>query len=207
MSTATAGTTATRPGWSGSSSARRRCSASCTRENFPVKWAAGAANFAFDDDWEKRNVWVVEGVSKLPQYAYSKRVIFIDKETWVVLYSDIYDRAGKLWKVWINDFSFRKQAFPGADIKYRDEMRLPPAIVMVDMQLVARDQGEPAEPTLPGRAGLVFQPGGGFRYDPRVVHRCGDGRCGALASLAGGARRSASFSFGTSPRELGRLHG
>ena len=59
-----------------------RCSASFHAENFPVKWAAGAADFAFDDKWEKRKVWVVEGVSKLPQYAYSKRVLYIDKESY-----------------------------------------------------------------------------------------------------------------------------
>ena len=32
-------------------------------------------------------------VTKLPQYAYSKRVLFIDKETWGIPYSDIYDRS------------------------------------------------------------------------------------------------------------------
>ena len=38
------------------------------------------------------DLWVIEGTSKLPQYAYGKRLIFIDKEAWVVPYSDIFDR-------------------------------------------------------------------------------------------------------------------
>jgi hypothetical protein len=105
-------------------------------QNYPVKWASGGADFAFDDVWEKRKVHVVEGVSKLAQYAYSKRVLFIDDEAWAVPYSDIYDRAGQLWKVWVNDFSFRKEPFPGAKLStYPEEQAYVPAIVMVDMQL------------------------------------------------------------------------
>ena len=37
-------------------------SASLHAENFPVKWAEGGGDFVFDDVWEKRDVWVVEGV-------------------------------------------------------------------------------------------------------------------------------------------------
>jgi hypothetical protein len=105
-------------------------------ESFPVKWGTGGADFAFEDVWEKRKVWVIEGVSKLPQYAYGKRLLFIDKEAWVVPYSDIFDRAGELWKVWINAFSFKKKPFPAArDSVYEDDMGFLPAIVMVDVQL------------------------------------------------------------------------
>ena len=101
-------------------------------ENYPVKWAAGGADFAFDDGWEKRKVHVVEGVSKLAQYAYSKRILFIDNETWAVPYSDIYDRSGQLWKIWVNEFSFRKQPFPGAKLStYAEEQAYAPSIVMV----------------------------------------------------------------------------
>src|SRR5439155_467334 len=72
----------------------------------------------------------------LPQYAYGKRVLFIDKETWGIPYTDIYDRSGELWKIWINDVGFRKKAFEGAGVlEYEDELPFAPAIVMVDMQL------------------------------------------------------------------------
>lgn len=125
-------------------------------KSFPVKWAKGSGNFAFDDVWEKREVWVVEGVSKQPQYAYSKRIIYIDKEAWVVLYSDIYDRAGNLWKVWINDYSFKKSAFPGAPIVYASEMGFGPAITMVDMQLVHATKASLPSPRFPGEQGIYF---------------------------------------------------
>jgi len=129
-------------------------------ENYPVKWAPGGANFAFDDVWEKRKVWVVEGKSKLPQYAYSKRVIVIDKESYAVLYSDIYDRAGNLWKVWLNQFSFRPKAFAAAKTDYPDgEMGFLPSIVMVDMQLVHATKASLPSERFPGEEGWYFNQG------------------------------------------------
>jgi hypothetical protein len=105
-------------------------------QNFPVKWAPGGSDFGFDDVWEKRAVYIVEGTSRLPQYAYSKRVIYIDKEAWGVPYSDMYDRSGALWKVWVNLFTMRKEPFAGAKIsKYEHEAPFVPAVVVVDMQL------------------------------------------------------------------------
>jgi len=102
----------------------------------PVKWQE-PEDWAFDDVWEPRRVYVVEGTSKLPQYAYGKRVIFIDKEGWVVTHSDIYDRAGQLWKVWVNLYSYKKEAIPGARVsRYPEEMAFLHAISMLDTQLV-----------------------------------------------------------------------
>jgi hypothetical protein len=129
-------------------------------ENYPVKWAAGGNDFAFDDVWEKRNVHVVEGVSKLAQYAYSKRVLFIDDEMWAVPYSDIYDRAGQLWKIWVNQFSMRKQPFPGAKLSnYEDEMPYLPSIVMVDMQLQHATKAALPSHKFPGEEGWYFNLG------------------------------------------------
>jgi hypothetical protein len=128
-------------------------------QNFPAKWAAGSANFAFDEVWEKRNVWVLEGTSKLAQYAYSKRILWIDKESYVVLYSDIYDRAGNLWKVWLNDFTFRTAAFPGAAITYPDEQAFLPAIVMVDIQASHATKATLPSNRFPGEQGWYFNQG------------------------------------------------
>ena len=125
--------------------------------NYPVKWAAGGADYAFDDVFEKRKVYVVEGISKLAQYAYGKRVLFIDKETFTVPYSDIYDRAGQLWKIWINQFTFRKQPFPGAKLAiYPDERAFLPSIVMVDMQLSHATKAALPSHRYPGEEGWYF---------------------------------------------------
>jgi hypothetical protein len=127
-------------------------------QNSPVKWAT-PADWAFDDTWEKRNVWVVEGISKLPQYAYSKRVIFIDKETLAAIYSDIYDRSGELWKVWVNDYSFRKSVPGSGAITYDDELPFLPSIMMVDMQLEHATKASLPSPRFPGEQGWYFHQG------------------------------------------------
>jgi len=103
------------------------------RENYIPKRCPGGADFVYCDNWEKRRAYVIEGTSKLPQYAYGKRVLYIDTEAWVVLHSDIYDKRGELWKVWLEFFSYRKQA-PGSSIVYDDEVGFTSA-VMVDTQL------------------------------------------------------------------------
>jgi hypothetical protein len=103
-------------------------------KSWPVKYGEGSGDFAFDDNWEKREVYVVEAKSKLPQYAYSKRVIFVDKEAWVIPYTDIYDQAGELWKAWVNLYRMRTAPFDGAP-EEPDVMPWLPSIFMVDMQL------------------------------------------------------------------------
>jgi hypothetical protein len=106
-------------------------------ENFPVKYGENSSDFAFEDVWEPRKVYVVEAVSQLPQYAYGKRVIFVDKEVFIIPYSDIYDKAGQLWKVWVNQFMVAKEPYPGAppEGQYPDDMLWTPSITMVDVQL------------------------------------------------------------------------
>lgn len=135
-------------------------------ENFPVKWGEAPTDWTFDDVWEKRQVYVIEGVSKLPQYAYSKRVIFIDKEAWTVPYSDIYDQAGELWKIWINLYSFRKNAPVSDPINYPDEMGFVPAIVMVDMQLEHATKAALPSHRYAGEQGWYFNQGEKSGVDP-----------------------------------------
>jgi len=128
-------------------------------ENFPAKWH-DQVDWAFDEVWEKRRVYVVEGISKLPQYAYSKRIIFMDKEAWLIPYSDIYDQSGELWKIWINNFEFRHKAFDGRDvIEYPDEWGFDAAIVMVDIQLEHATRASLPSSRFPGEQGWYFNQG------------------------------------------------
>src|SRR5207249_1161973 len=83
-------------------------------QHFPVKWD-DKVDWAFDDVWEKRKVRVVEGVSKLSQYAFGKRVLYIDNEAWGIPYSDMYDQSGELWKIWINDATVRRKISDAPD--------------------------------------------------------------------------------------------
>lgn len=110
--------------------------ASFHSENLPVKWQAGSANYMHDDLWEPRDVVIVEGVSKLPQYAYSKRVIYIDKEVTRIPYTDMYDQAGELWKIWVNNYKVAQRPIPTAKYGFDYDVTYNPSITMVDMQLV-----------------------------------------------------------------------
>jgi hypothetical protein len=128
-------------------------------EKIPVEYCPGSGDFAFCDTWEKRDVYVIEGVAKQPQYAYGKRVLYVDKETYLITYSDIYDRAGQLWKVWMNQYSFRKQAPVAGAIEYPDEMPFTPSIIMVDMQLRHATRAALPSAKYPGEQGWYFNQG------------------------------------------------
>jgi len=126
--------------------------------HYPVKWHE-KVDWAWDDVWEKRQVYVIEGTSKLPQYAYSKRVLFIDKESWGIPYSDIYDRSGELWKIWINDVSVREKAPVAGAIDYGEERPFAPAIVMVDIQLEHATKASLPSHRYPGEQGWYYHQG------------------------------------------------
>ena len=50
-------------------------------------------------NWEKRPVWVVEGLpTAYSQYAFSKRIMYIDKDTLGVIFMEAYDQGGELWR-------------------------------------------------------------------------------------------------------------
>lgn len=133
--------------------------ASFHSEQFPTKYCDGGGDFIFCDTWEKRKVYVIEGVSKLPQYAYGKRLIFLDKETYLVAYSDIFDRSGQLWKVWVNQWSFKKRATPTYGVTYDDEMPYQPSITMVDMQLNHATKAALPSAKYQGEEGWYFNQG------------------------------------------------
>jgi hypothetical protein len=127
--------------------------------HFPVQWCKAPGDFAFCDDWEPRDAYVVEGTSKLPQYAYGKRLLFIDKDTYLVAFSDISDHDGQLWKVWINEWSFRKKAFPSAQYAYDTPFPFGPSIVMADVQLQHATKAALPSLAYPHEEGWYFNKG------------------------------------------------
>jgi hypothetical protein len=74
---------------------------------YPSEWCPGAGDFAPCDVWEPRSVYVVEGVPRRPYDIYGKRILAIDKQSWVVVASDLEDKEGHLWKSVINFWSYR----------------------------------------------------------------------------------------------------
>ncbi|MFN2377862.1 MAG: DUF1329 domain-containing protein [Candidatus Binatia bacterium] len=104
-------------------------------DGIPVKWQKASGDFMHDSAWEPRKVWIVEGKAKFPQYAYSKRVIYLDQDSYRIPYTDIYDQAGELWKVWVNNFMYATHPIAGAKYGFDYEVSYNPSITMVDIQL------------------------------------------------------------------------
>lgn len=49
------------------------------------------------DDWEPRQVYVIEATPP-PEHPYSRKVMYLDAETWVFYFAEAYDKRGELWK-------------------------------------------------------------------------------------------------------------
>ena len=58
----------------------------------------------------KRPVWVVEATTKDPQYAYSRQILWVDRELYIGYYKEAYDRSGQLWRVLLNSVSVGRTA-------------------------------------------------------------------------------------------------
>ena len=52
-----------------------------------------------DDRWELRPAMKVQFVPKSADHPYSKKILYIDKNTGEMLYSFAYDQKGELWKI------------------------------------------------------------------------------------------------------------
>jgi len=96
-------------------------------------------------EWEKRPVWVVEGLpTAYSQYAFSKRVMYLDKDFFGMNFSELYDQGGELWKLWFNMFNYVSKPYEGYPTKpltggkynYQDEWAFTPYGMMADLQTV-----------------------------------------------------------------------
>jgi hypothetical protein len=102
--------------------------------SLPVKWRSGVVDFFHEGAWEPRDVWVVEGLALSRDSAYSRRVLYIDKESYKVAYSEIYDWSGELWKVWVNNHLFAKSPIAGARYPFDYEMGFLASASMIDLK-------------------------------------------------------------------------
>ncbi len=106
-------------------------------ENLPPKPCTDDGGVTFCENWEMRpEVYILEGTPRLAAYAYSKRVIYVDKETYFILYSDVYDRGGELWKVIINNIRTSKQPNPKVSFSYPIERMFVYGFSAIDIQLL-----------------------------------------------------------------------
>jgi len=106
-------------------------------ENLPPKVCEKDGGMTYCENWEVRpKVYIIEGKSKVPNYAYSKRVIFVDAEAFAIPYSDLYDNNGQLWKVVVQSIRTSKKPNPRIAFEYPEERMFVYAFSVLDMQLL-----------------------------------------------------------------------
>jgi len=110
--------------------------ASLHGENMPPVPCKTDGGMTFCEAWEMRpEVLVVEGTPKADAYAYSKRVIYIDHESFFIVYTDLYDRGGELWKTVMQSIRTSNRPNPKVNFEYPEERMFIYAFTVVDMQL------------------------------------------------------------------------
>ena len=111
--------------------------ASLHGERLPPKPCEKDGGMTFCESWELRpSVYVIEGKPKVPGYAYSKRVIYVDKETNFIIYSDLYDNAEQLWKVVMQSIRTSTRPNPKVAYEYKEPRMFIYAFSVIDMQLM-----------------------------------------------------------------------
>jgi hypothetical protein len=117
-------------------------------KNLPPVICPDDGGVTYCEDWEMRpNVWVIEGRTKLPGYAYSKRIIYVDSEAYMIPYSDLYDHNDELWKVVMLNIRHSKQPNPKVDFSYPYERLFVYGFTVLDLQL-----GHGTRAAIPGMA-------------------------------------------------------
>jgi hypothetical protein len=110
--------------------------ASLHGENLPPKVCTDDGGATFCENWELRPaMYIIEGTPKVHNYAYSKRVIYIDKETFFPVYSDLYDPRGEPWKVILQNIRTSTKPNPNAALSYPIERSFIYGFMAIDMQL------------------------------------------------------------------------
>jgi hypothetical protein len=66
--------------------------------------------------FEPRPVYLLEVTPKLVGYPYSKQYLYVDAESFHVLYKESYDKKGALWKVMLNSANFHRDEKTGRDL-------------------------------------------------------------------------------------------
>lgn len=62
---------------------------------------SGDQTYLHFGSWQRRPVYPLEIVSMDPGYVYSKRVLYNDLEIGTQVYSEMYDRSGRLWRTFL----------------------------------------------------------------------------------------------------------
>ncbi len=109
---------------------------SMNARNLPAKYQDPPVDFFPDDVWEPREVYVLLAVSKLGGYNFGQRVLYIDRQSLLIPYTEIYDLKGALWKGLVQTWKMGEKPVPWAKkAVYGWKQFYIPTLTMFDIQL------------------------------------------------------------------------
>ncbi|HEY2774340.1 MAG TPA: DUF1329 domain-containing protein [Candidatus Binatia bacterium] len=126
-------------------------------KNLPAKFQPPPADFLQEDDWEPREVYILLAVSRLGGYNFGQRVLYLDRESLLIPYTEIYDLKGALWKSLVQTWAFGKKPIPTAKKAVYDyDQFYIPALSMMDIQLNHATRCQLPSPSTPQEEGWYF---------------------------------------------------
>ncbi|MFN2425351.1 MAG: DUF1329 domain-containing protein [Candidatus Binatia bacterium] len=103
--------------------------------NLPSRFQKSPVDFFPDDVWEPREVYVLLAVSRLGGYNFGQRVLYLDRESLFIPYTEIYDLKGSLWKGLVQTWKFGREPIPNSKrARYDYDQFFIPALSMFDIQ-------------------------------------------------------------------------
>jgi hypothetical protein len=84
-----------------------------------VRCATDGGASACPERWEMRHVYIVQGTARrdrVPEELYGQHILYIDAEATHIVYQDLYDRKGELWKNYTRWAAYRDRAAPDARV-------------------------------------------------------------------------------------------
>ena len=74
---------------------------------------------ACPENWELRHLYIVQGVARhdrISEELYSRHILYVDSEATHIVYQDLYDRNGELWKNYVRWAAYRDRPAPDARV-------------------------------------------------------------------------------------------
>lgn len=128
--------------------------------NLPSKFQKSPADFFPEDVWEPREVYVLLAVSRLGGYNFGQRVLYLDRESLFIPYTEIYDLNGALWKGLVQTWKFGRETIAGAKrAKYDYDQFFIPSLSMIDIQNNHVTRCQLPSPDEKGEEGWYFNVG------------------------------------------------
>lgn len=102
-----------------------------------MEWCAAPGNFMFCDSWEPREFYVIAARSLIPGYNFSLRVIYVDAQSMLIPFTEVYDHQGQLWRAYVQQIraGLDRPFKEATESVYAEKIAFINAVSVFDMQL------------------------------------------------------------------------